>query len=51
LGSFLHLEWTQAAGLIILGHSSFDRILGYGLKYSDAFQHTHLGMIGRNPTA
>jgi hypothetical protein len=36
---------------IILGHSSFDRILGYGLKYSDSFQHTHLGMIGRTPTA
>ena len=37
----------QFAGLIILAHSSFDRVLGYGLKYPDAFQHTHLGMIGR----
>ena len=35
------------AGTIILGHSSADRILGYGLKYPDAFQHTHLGWIGR----
>ena len=51
LGSVLHLQWGQAAGLIILGHSSFDRILGYGLKYSDSFQHTHLGMIGRAPAA
>jgi len=33
-------------GTLLLGHSSFDRILGYGLKYPDAFQHTHLGMIG-----
>jgi hypothetical protein len=35
------------AGTILLGHSSFDRVLGYGLKYEDAFQHTHLGRIGR----
>jgi hypothetical protein len=37
----------QLAGLILFGHSSMDRILGYGLKYPDAFEHTHLGMIGR----
>lgn len=37
----------QFTGLILLAHSSFDRILGYGLKYPDAFEHTHLGMIGR----
>jgi hypothetical protein len=24
-----------------------DRIFGYGLKYSDSFYHTHLGMIGK----
>ena len=34
------------AGIIIFGHSSLDRFLGFGLKYSDAFKHTHLGMIG-----
>lgn len=34
------------AGTLLLGHSSFDRVLGYGLKYPDAFQNTHLGMIG-----
>ncbi len=43
----LHLAWLQAAALILFGHSSFDRVLGYGLKYPDSFQHTHLGMIGR----
>lgn len=31
----------------LLGHSSFDRVLGYGLKHEDAFQNTHLGRIGR----
>jgi len=35
------------AGIILFGHSSMDRIFGYGLKYSDAFKHTHLGWIGR----
>jgi uncharacterized protein DUF4260 len=28
-------------------HSSFDRVLGYGLKHEDAFQNTHLGRIGK----
>jgi hypothetical protein len=46
LGGFLRLPALQAAGLILLAHSSLDRVLGYGLKYEDAFQHTHLGMIG-----
>ena len=34
------------AGVIMFGHSSLDRALGYGLKYPDSFQHTHLGRIG-----
>ncbi len=38
----------EIAGIILFAHSSFDRILGYGLKYPDSFQHTHLGMIGQN---
>lgn len=45
-GVLLASPLLQFAGLILLAHSSFDRIFGYGLKYSDAFQHTHLGMIG-----
>ena len=32
--------------VIMLGHSSIDRVLGFGLKYGDSFQHTHLGWIG-----
>ncbi|HEY2980389.1 MAG TPA: DUF4260 domain-containing protein [Anaerolineales bacterium] len=47
LGSVLGQQGLQFAGLIILGHSSFDRIWGYGLKYPDSFQNTHLGRIGR----
>jgi hypothetical protein len=37
----------QLAGLILFAHSSLDRVFGYGLKFADAFQHTHLGRIGR----
>jgi hypothetical protein len=36
------------AGTLLLAHSSFDRILGYGLKHEDSFRNTHLGMIGRS---
>ena len=35
----------QLAGTVVLAHLSFDRILGYGLKYADAFKHTHLGSL------
>jgi len=47
LGSLLSIPWLMFAGTLLLGHSSFDRIFGYGLKYEDAFQNTHLGMIGK----
>ena len=47
LGIILANQLIQFAGLILFGHSSMDRILGYGLKHSDSFQHTHLGMIGK----
>jgi Domain of unknown function (DUF4260) len=46
-GYFFIVHELTLAGVILLGHSSFDRILGYGLKYSDRFQYTHLGMIGK----
>ncbi len=46
LGGVLHVSALQAAGLILFAHSSFDRVLGYGLKHADSFQHTHLGRIG-----
>lgn len=29
--------------LIWIAHIGFDRAVGYGFKYSDAFKHTHLG--------
>lgn len=47
VGGVLGIAWLQAVGLIVFAHSSLDRVLGYGLKYADSFQHTHLGIIGR----
>lgn len=46
-GYFLIIHELTLVGVILFGHSSFDRILGYGLKFSDDFKHTHLGMIGK----
>lgn len=36
------------AGVILFGHSSMDRMFGYGLKYEQGFKYTHLGVIGKN---
>lgn len=35
-----------AVGLVWCAHIGFDRLLGYGLKYSAGFGHTHLGRLG-----
>ena len=45
VGWYSQNEWAILAGIVLFGHSSMDRILGYGLKYSDDFKHTHLGRI------
>ena len=46
-GYWLSMPWLMFTGTLLLGHSSLDRVFGYGLKYPDAFQHTHLGRIGK----
>jgi Domain of unknown function (DUF4260) len=48
LGEWLHRPPVLALGLIWLAHVGVDRLLGYGLKYDDSFQHTHLGWIGQS---
>lgn len=50
-GILTGLPWLTLTGVIMLGHSSLDRALGYGLKYPDSFHHTHLGWIGRRSGA
>jgi hypothetical protein len=50
--AMIGLAWWQgkplvlARGLTWLAHIGIDRLLGYGLKYGDHFQHTHLGHLG-----
>lgn len=41
-------EILQLTGLILFGHSSMDRMLGYGLKTNEGFKFTHLGEIGHD---
>jgi hypothetical protein len=40
-------EWNVGVqlGLIWLAHIGFDRALGYGLRYPDAFRETHLQRV------
>ena len=47
LGWWQHKPLVAAIGLIWLAHIGLDRLMGYGLKYHDHFQHTHLGMMGK----
>lgn len=45
LGMVLQLNVVSLIGVILFAHSSMDRIFGYGLKFSDAFTHTHMDNI------
>ena len=45
---------TDSRGALIIAlawifHIGVDRLLGYGLKFTDRFTHTHLGEIGPGP--
>jgi len=48
IGVAIYSQPLMLGGIILFGHASFDRIMGYGLKYSDSFSHTHLGYIGKD---
>lgn len=48
VGFFTKTEWLLGLGIVYVGHSAFDRLFGYGLKYPDSFNNTHLGSIGSN---
>jgi len=50
IGVAINNPAIQVAAIILFGHSSMDRMLGYGLKYPDGFNYTHLGMIGKLKT-
>ena len=46
-GTLTGMPLAPTAAIIWLAHIGFDRVLGYGLKYSSGFGDTHLGRIGR----
>ena len=46
-GFLMHADVVTAIGILLFAHSSFDRMMGYGLKYTDDFKHTHLGWMGK----
>ena len=47
LGLFLDHSMLLGIAAVWAAHIGFDRMLGYGLKYSSGFNDTHLGRIGR----
>lgn len=47
VGFGLQNDVIQLIGVILFAHASFDRMLGYGLKYETGFKYTHLGEIGK----
>lgn len=47
LGALLGLPPVSLAGTILLGHSSLDRVLGFGLMDGKTFTHTHLKLTGQ----
>lgn len=47
IGIYLNNQIFQLIGIILFAHASMDRIFGYGLKYFDSFNMTHLGIIGK----
>ncbi|MBC8051920.1 MAG: DUF4260 family protein [Sphingobacteriaceae bacterium] len=46
-GLIFHNDQALAAGILLFSHSSFDRMMGYGLKFNDDFKHTNLGRMGK----
>jgi len=58
VGYFMHVEVVLSIGILLFAHSSFVRMMGYGLKYYSSFNDTHLGkikkdkiVVGQNATA
>jgi hypothetical protein len=47
LGWLLSANALLPFALIWVNHIGVDRLLGYGLKYSDGFGFTHLGRLGK----
>ncbi len=50
-GAVVGSQVLLLAGVIMLAHSSLDRVVGYGMKYPESFDHTHLGWVGKTAKA
>lgn len=48
IGFLIHKDVLITGGLLLAAHSSFDRMLGYGLKFPDDFKHTSSGWMGKD---
>ena len=44
-GFYFSNDVLTATGILLFAHASFDRIMGYRLKYPDSFKNTHLGSL------
>lgn len=49
-GLLLRSPVAVPLALIWINHIGIDRMLGFGLKYSDGFGYTHLGRVGKQKT-
>lgn len=47
IGMIMPDDLLQITGIVLFGHSSMDRLFGYGLKTNQGFKFTHLGIIGK----
>lgn len=48
IGLIFDNEISVFTSIILFGHSSMDRMFGYGLKTNEGFKFTHLGSIEKN---
>ena len=42
-------DWWLALACLWFAHIGMDYAFGYGLKFAEGFQATHLGVIGKRP--
>ena len=48
VGFYFQIDIMQLVGITLFGHASMDRLFGFGLKYHQGFNYTHLGIIGKS---
>jgi hypothetical protein len=48
IGYLIKADYLIKVAIIFIAHSTFDRVAGYGLKYFDSFDHTHLVWVGKS---